>query len=187
MALLREILINWTGPGHNPKLTVTYWDAEKPLEPQREALRQFVFGIRGMLAGYSATIARVGDIVNDLDGVLADEWSSTVDASVSGTGVTPSVADSTQALVRWRTSTIVNGRRLRGRSFIPGISSQYLSNGNLSGSGVTTITGAAAALVATNTGLRVWHRPTGGSGGQSADVTSASVWEEFATQRRRRG
>lgn len=187
MPLLREIITSWTGPGHSPKLSIMYFDAEVPLEPQREAIRQFVFGIRGMLAGYSASVARVGDVIDDATGELVGEWSSTVDASVSGTGVTPSVADASQALVRWRTSAIVNGRRLRGRTFIPGISSQYLSAGNLSGSGVTTITGAASAFVTSAVGFRVWHRPSGGSGGQSADVTSASVWEEFATQRRRRG
>jgi len=94
-----------------------------------------------------------------------------------------------QALIRWRTGVIINGRELRGRTFVPGLGTASNDNGILLAASQTTLQTAAAGLIAApNSELVIWHRPTtpGGSDGQTASAVSSNVWGQFATMRSRR-
>jgi len=108
--------------------------------------------------------------------------------AVTGTATGNAAPRASQALVRWRTSDIVNGRFLRGRTFIPGIGTALITDtGQLSTTAITDITNAASALIsASGSTLEVWHRPVNGAGGSVGLVTSVSVWAEFAVLRSRR-
>jgi len=104
-------------------------------------------------------------------------------ASTASGGACP---PTTQGLLRWRTGVYVAGREIRGRTFIPipsetdndagGVPRSAYRSGVLSAAN-TLLTAASAA------GDLVVYSPTHG---QSAPVSSASVWTEWAVLRSRR-
>lgn len=103
----------------------------------------------------------------------------------SGGNSVPRIA---QALIRWRTDDIINGRLLRGRNFIPGIPSTALTDTGLLSPVLTAgITAAGEQILSdTNSLLDVWHRPKNGAGGSRHLVTGVSTWEQFAMLHGRR-
>lgn len=103
----------------------------------------------------------------------------------SGGNSVPRIA---QALIRWRTNEIINGRLLRGRNFIPGIPSTALTDTGLLSPVLTAgITAAGEQLIVdVDTFLQVWHRPVNGAGGSAHTVTGVSTWEQFAMLHGRR-
>lgn len=123
-------------------------------------------------------------------GVLTGAFTGTDPASVTGTGAVDSLPRQTQGLIRLQTSTIVNGRRLRGRIFVP--CPIETDNGTNGGPSTTyqnlLVTGAASMLLAgaTASTLQIWHRPTNGAGGASASVTGVSSSPSWAVLRSRR-
>lgn len=95
------------------------------------------------------------------------------------------------AVVNWRTGTIRNGRRLRGRTFLVPLSNTVFdTTGTLAESARSTISVAAAALAA-STGtpdLHVYGRPSGPSlaDGVVGLVTGSTVPDMAAVLRSRR-
>lgn len=107
--------------------------------------------------------------------------------TVVGANNAQPVADATQMLVRWGTTTIVGNRIAKGRTFVPGIPQISLSNGNISAASQSTMaTNIATWLGAATSMPVVWHRPKNGGGGSASLITSVGVWSELAIQRRRR-
>jgi hypothetical protein len=98
--------------------------------------------------------------------------------AVSGAPV-PQVA---QALFRWRTGQYINGREVRGRTFVPGLALAATdTQGEIASATVAGLQTAAAAFV-TASGIGVWSP----ANGTFELATSASVWPEFAVMRSRR-
>ena len=121
-------------------------------------------------------------------GELQQIFGTSAHAPVTGIATGNAAPRASQALLRWRTSDIVNGRFVKGRTFIPGIASALITDaGALSATAITDITLAADALVQTSGSVvAVWHRPVNGAGGSEHIVTSVSVWDQFAVLRSRR-
>lgn len=110
---------------------------------------------------------------------------------VSGTAnAAAGYAAAAGAVVTWRTSTVKNGRRMRGRTFlVPLSSSAFESNGTLQQGTINSILGAAPQLRESATGpeLGVYARPPQGGGtGLFAPVSSYSVPDMGAILRSRR-
>lgn len=188
MTTLREINTQWGGSSGGVHFSVMYFDASVAVASQRTALQTFWTAIKPILSprwGY--TILTTGRELDDATGTLTGAWTESSTKNGVGTGGTEQVADASQALIQWRTATIVNGRFLRGRTFIPGLQSASLSSGNLLAASQTVIQNAANALIASATALEIWHRPITGSGGSSDAVSTATVWGELAVLRKRRG
>jgi hypothetical protein len=83
-------------------------------------------------------------------------------------------------LVRWRTGTWVNGKQVTGRSYLPYPSAS--SGGNqVSSTAVNDIAGHAATMIAAAS-FHIYS-PTNHAIYQ---ITSASVWSDYAVQRRHR-
>jgi hypothetical protein len=123
-------------------------------------------------------------------GALTGAFAGTDPLSVTGTAAGDPLPGQTQGLVRLATSTVVSGRRLRGRLFIPGpVEADNTSAGVPSSTYTTDVTTAAATLLAagaTASDAVIWHRPTGGAGGASADITgvgTASTWSVLRSRR----
>lgn len=113
-----------------------------------------------------------------LQGILATTPQSGVGAVTGG-----SLPLASQGLIRWITNGFVGGRRLRGRTFIPGLTTNALNNGRLASGSQTTLDTAAEALIAdVNTTLAVWSK----TNSLSFPVVSATVWNELASLRSRR-
>lgn len=185
MANIAKVVVSWTGfmgaPGYGVHYKVsaglvtsylrTFYDAVKTLIP----------------SSVSIQVPSSGDIVDDVTGVITGSWSTAANAVVVGTPGTGYVGGA-GAVVRWNSAGIVNGRRVRGRTFlVPLIGGSFDTNGTLLPANSLTLTNAASALVASEAGnLLVWHRPKAGAGGASFAVTSSDVPDRSALLRSRR-
>jgi hypothetical protein len=183
----REIEINWTtqnGPG---KTTVLYFNAGVAVALQRTAIQTLLTNIVGALD--TSTVASVATSGREWDsntGALTGAWSETSVKGGTGTVSGEPVPDASQLLFQWTTSSIVNGRFLRGRSFIPGCALINVVNGNVESAIRTAIAGHANTFATSSATPVVWHRPSSGSGGTEVQMTGGTVWNEFAVLRRRR-
>lgn len=183
----REILTEWSTPSGSDHRTVMFFDPVGNVASQRAALKAFYDTIKSQLDnGVNWTIQTSGRELDDATGALTGVWSESTPAAGVGVVNGEPVADATQVVMQWRTSNIVNGRFLQGRSYIPGLSSTHLSDGNVSSTVISAWTAAGQTLMAVASGLQIWHRPVAGSGGVAHDVDQASVWSELGVLRRRR-
>jgi len=88
-----------------------------------------------------------------------------------------------QGLLRLRTDTVISGRLLRGRLFIPGSTEANNDDGQPSATFKTAVDTAAAALIAdANTDWIVYSR----THSSIATVVSGSTWNKWAQLRSRR-
>jgi len=188
MATIREILIEWNTDSGSGKRSVLYFNSAPTVASQRTAINAFLTSIKIHLSPATQFgIQQSGVELDSQTGALVGSWAHATNLSGNGTGSGSSVPDAAQALVQWKTPAIVNGRFLRGRTFIPGVLGSLVVAGNLNATVIATFGTAASTLVASGADLHVWHRPISGSGGTSVAANSASIWPELAVLRRRRG
>jgi len=123
-------------------------------------------------------------------GVLTGAFAGTDPTTVTGGFAGDALPRQTQGLLRFGTASVIDGRRLRGRLFTPGIcEADNAATGVPSSTFISDLNVAGATLLAagaTSSDLAVWHRPQAGSGGASADVTAVSSSPTWAVLRSRR-
>ena len=127
----------------------------------------------------------VSGIVEFIDDVTGTVLTAGVTDAVTGAGEAAGemLPAATQVLIKWRTGVYVAGREIRGRLFVPGLD-QFMNNegsveavaaGDLSDELATWLGGLTATPL-------IWSR----THGDSASVTAAEVWDQFAVLRSRR-
>jgi len=123
-------------------------------------------------------------------GVLTGSFTAAPALTVVGGSGSEPLPRQTQALMRFGTASVINGRRVRGRLFVPGVQEGDNTTGGVPIAAlVTALTTAAATLFvagATSSEAVVWHRPQGGAGGTHADITAAQGSTEWSVLRSRR-
>jgi hypothetical protein len=184
----REILVDWSTASGAGKVSVLWFGLSSAVADQRTALATMLGSVDGGLdTSVTWAIRNTGREVDDATGGLTGVWSDA--ASHTGTGGVPGepVADATMMLMRWHTDHIVAGRFLQGRTFIPGLAVSNTQDGNLSSAQVANMASFGQTLIDASVQVGVWHRPTSGSGGVFWAADTATVWEELAVLRRRRG
>lgn len=132
-------------------------------------------------ASLSGVVQPIVDLIDPATGAILSQV--TVSPPAAGVaGATDVGSKASQALIRFRTSTYVNGRRLQGRMFVPAVKKTAITpNGDLAGAYVTAINTAGATLLAANQGV-VWSR----THGSQALWTSVSATSTLAVLRSRR-
>lgn len=139
------------------------------------AMKTFIAGSAVM--NFDGTVQQIDSETGQLTGVIpTPPWQVLGSA---GGEVAPWF---TQGLIQWRTAQFVNGRRLIGRTFIPGVTEQYSS------SGVPTAaytTGLAAGITVMEGGGFVIYSPTHRTFGIVPEGAS-TAWNKFASLRSRR-
>jgi hypothetical protein len=144
-----------------------------------------------MVGGITMTFDPVCLCIEATTGVLTGTFTGTTPGTVTGTFASDALPRQTQGLVRIGTNTVVNGRRLRGRLFIPGPGEGDNDTGGTPSSGYTTaVTSAFAGLLtvgATTSLPVVWHRPGPGGAGASSLWTSVTTAPTWSVLRSRRG
>lgn len=141
-----------------------------------------------------------GDYIDPLTGQLMASWATALPSPKQGTNAGAS-AGPAGAVCTWLTGSILDGTRLRGRTFIvPMGISAYDQDGTLNPGTLLTLQNAASNLVAAAVGnMVVWHRPIKAgtftrkgvpvpprAGGYSV-VTGSRVSDRVAVLRSRRG
>ena len=161
------------------------------------------FGGAGTQANADACVADVGTFWGAVDAQMDNETSWATEAEVaeiqtSGTltgtfATTPqtgtggvagsALPKASQGLIRLFTGAFISGRRLRGRIFVPSLTTTAINNGVLAAATVTALQNAINALIASaNSELTIWSK----TNSQTASVSSAAVWNELAVLRSRR-
>lgn len=132
-------------------------------------------------------------IVDAETGQLTGQFTATGAGGHGGTGTGPFAAP-TGACIIWRTTTAVNGRFLKGKTFmVPLVGGCFEGNGTLMGEHITGITTDSTVMalresvVGAVADLAVWHRPINGAGGSAFPVKSVSVADRAAVLTSRRG
>lgn len=182
---LRKIPVVWNGLTGLPGVSVFY--SADPDDPT-VALGAFFSAISNRFPnGLTWSCAGSGDTVDVATGVLTGSWTGGTPFSQSGSGGATAYAAGCGAYVKWGTPLVVDGRRVKGRTFLaPILTSEYQSDGTITSACLTTLQTAANTLEATGL-LVVWHRPSpGGSNGIAATIDSATVPDQVTSLRSRR-
>jgi len=188
--------MTWTGFTGSPGYTNLHF-LDPNDEPSQTVLDNVTVRCRAFFEafkGYLPLSARI-DYPNALQrydtgtGELEAELAIASQTVTAGTG-TGNFSSATGACVSWSTVGIVNGRKVRGRTFIvPMSAGSYDTDGTLTSAALTAINTGATGLVAPTIDLplAVWARPTpGGSDGAAYDVTTYKVRDRTAVLRSRR-
>lgn len=181
-----EIITNWTTASGGGKVTVHHVQDAK-IDAYRTAWGQFLTAIKGQLSQtVTASIAASGRSFDPATGLLTGEWTRPSLINVAMTSTNSEGPDSSQVLLRLRSTLISRGRFVKGRTFIPGLATNLYSLGNVATPTVDLFQTSINTFVTSSPGLVVWQRPTPEQSGAEAIVSSVSVWNEAAVLRRRR-
>lgn len=187
MVTMREIVTDWTGPQGSGMSTVMFFESTPTIASQRASIGTFLTSYKANIANtWSYAVRTTGRNLDSGTGALVGSWSEPTATVGTGGVATQPLPDAAQVLYQWRTPTIVNGRFLRGRTFLPGLTASSLTNGNITAGVVTGLTSYGTTFVGAATAFGVWHRPIGGGGGTHVVASACTVWPELAVLRRRR-
>lgn len=117
--------------------------------------------------------------------LIAEVPISPVPGSITGTGA-GAYAGGSGAVINWLTGSVLNGRKVRGRTFLVPLTGAFFTDGTLAGAAITAITTAATTLQGGSPGLVVASGLVPGTSGSSAGVTGVSVPDRAAVLRSRR-
>ena len=145
------------------------------------------------------TPERSGDTIEDTTGALTGSWLGGVVSTSVGQNPGAYSAPS-GAVVTWRTSTVLDRKRVRGRTFVvPLAAGAYQDDGTLGAGAIGTIQAAATQLILEQSNsFVVWHRPFAGRAavgtiparpahlGGHGLITASSVPDRAAVLRSRR-
>jgi len=185
MATIRRYRVQWNGLTGLPGYSLFYAPAGAAAGAD---LKTFFTALTNKApAPCSWTIPTSGDELDDNTGTITGTWTDAGGGTVGPSSSNVAYAAGTGAYVTWNTAAIVNGRRLKGRTFFcPIITTEYDTAGTLGASMQTTLASAAGNLAA-STNIVIWHRPPpGGAGGSSSVVVSALVPDKVTSLRSRR-
>jgi hypothetical protein len=186
MSGIRELHTRWDGVAGAP-----YWTTirqttvgTKTADDFRDAWFDFLDGFHGSWANQvTANILPEVTVIESTTGELID--TETVDLGViAGTDTNPMLPRATQGLVRWGTDTVLAGRRLRGRTFLPAFTENSNSDDGAPDSSVVSgMNGGISAFIGGMNGELVIYSRTHLSGGA---ITQGRFWTEWASLRSRR-
>lgn len=185
--MVKQAQILWSNTQGSPGgISVFHFDDSRAALSIRTTLRAMVSAIVGGMSDQWGAVE--GSEVRQLDtatGQLTGIETIIPNAVTMGTILDEAVADSTCGLARYTTADFVNGRNVRGRTYIPGLSADGIIGGQWSAGRLTTIESFAAAFGA-DPGAVVYSRPAAGRAGSIHVVTGTSAWAQCAVLRHRR-
>jgi len=187
--MVLQLIVRGNAPTSTEALNVWNFDDSAPSATTAAALQSAYEGFAPILSDDATfDLDPVGRVLDDATGLLLGFEAVSWSAPVEGTGVGLRGPDASCALISWQTATIVGGRALRGRTYLPYPSLSVLGEGQITGGGLTAFQAAVdnAESDFGPGGLVIWHRPVGGAGGVAGPVVAGVARPEYGVQRRRR-
>ena len=185
MTDIRRYRVDWSGLTGLPGYSTFYCGSAITLGSE---LSTFFNAIKNQFpAPLTFTIPNSGDLIDDATGELTGAWSGSGGTAPASSSSGAYMAG-TGAYIQWNTGSIVNGRRLKGRTFLCPLKSDNAdSSGNISSAAHAVLDPALATLVAAGK-VMVWHRPTSPGGSDSVAIVagSASIAPSVTSLRSRR-
>lgn len=167
MSLVR-VQTTWSGVAGTPYYTNLY--AIGPLSAGNggdlaDAWHQFLLSMSNQLA--SGLLATIDPELLEFDETTGNVTGAgnTIQTPVGFSAAGDQLPHSQQALIRWTTNGIVHNRRVRGRTFIPGVlETQNSPTGTPAALIGTPLQSAIDAMLVTMSGrMRIWSQPFAGS------------------------
>jgi hypothetical protein len=158
MAALERIRCIWTGFVGSPGVSTFYATDAATLLPQ---LRTFFQVCHDYLpTDVYIDIEPSGDTIESTTGALTGSWAGSAVAQVHGND-SAAYSGVSGGLVQWASSTVLSGRRLRGRTYlVPFGGGQYDVSGQIASSQRGSIAAAAQALATAASGnMKIYQRP----------------------------
>jgi hypothetical protein len=194
--MVHRVRTEMSSPQGGPYVSTMFFDsAALTAQDAADAVGAFWQAVDNLMStGVAWAVNPEVSLLNAANGALIGVNGVTALAGV-GVDASPPLPQANQMLIRWLTGTVVGGRVLRGRTFIPGMTEAAVTGGNVDGAWLEAADTAAEALVAVaDAQLVIWHRPTftdadppvNNNDGTTAVVTSTNTWAEFAILRSRR-
>lgn len=183
MTTLHRLVVSWSGqPVVGSAVNVLHWDGSDNAAPPVAAVKAAYDALKGIFPlNVTVTIPTSGDTIDDTTGELTGVWSAAGGGAVTGTG-TSVCAAGVGACVGWLTGGIINGRKLRGRTFIVPIHNSAFDNDGTLAAGTFTALQVFAESMRAAGPLAVWHRPTSktATDGNSYGVVATKVRDKVA-------
>jgi hypothetical protein len=174
MTVLNRVKVIWSGFTGAPGYSNFYFDATVT---DMTALKQFLTSCNSYWNNnVSLSVPTSGDQIDSTTGQITGVWTGTGGGTVNGFGGTAAYSGSSGFLVDWKTSTIIAGRRVQGRTyFVPASANTYQTDGTIIESARTTIINAAnVMLVAYGTNFKIFARPFAGSAAREFPTAKAA-------------
>lgn len=156
---LQRVRVVWTGFKGAPGYSNFYFAPGTP--PPLNALRTFFEAVKANIPlGVVITYPGTGDIISEVNGAITDSWTASAPAVTTCTG-SGTYTGPAGIVVEWLTSTVIDGRRPIGKTFLVPCSTTVIQNdGTISDAILTSVKAAADVFVgATASQFFVWHRP----------------------------
>lgn len=189
-----KVTAQWTGGAIGSGFTNFYFQAgTSTAQAASDSARAFLFSAYGaaqalLPTGISISFTAGVDSLDVVTGALTGTIPITPPSNVTGSG-TGAYAAPAGACVTWLTGGVVNGHRLRGRTFlVPMSGNAFESDGTLSATTLSSINSAATTFISAAPDFAVWHRPApgGGGGGSATTVAAFRVTDKAAVLTSRR-
>lgn len=179
-----------TGYGSYPALSTMFFNESGGTAQQAaDAVRAYWAGFASSIGnGVSLQVEAEVALIDSADGSLTGSAPVTTTV-VNGSSAGEPLPFATQALQRWITGVVLDGRFVRGRTFIPALTELLSTAGAPTTAILTTMATQAQNLIAdANSVLVVWHRPSDPTLADGAAVVVAghSEWAKWAVLRSRR-
>jgi len=197
MTALSRVITHWSGfPGGPGTTTMYFLDTATAMA----SLQTFwTHCLPAIPPDVHLDVQAGGDIIEDTTGEITGSWPGEVAESLVGSGYATYAAPLGLAIT-WHTATILDGHRVKGRTYLVPISGGGFTDTGSPTSGTTDPIAAAGLelIIEQSASFVVWHRPYAGRAataklkakaahlGGHALVTQVSVANKGAVLRSRR-
>jgi hypothetical protein len=185
--LIRQVAVVWSGIGGSPYYSQFHFEHQAgAATASAVAVKNFLQALASNLAaGMTAQVQDEQNVIDTSTGKIVSVEAGTHQSSTAFIGTGDPLPFATQVLLRLSTAQFNDGRRLRGRMFIPGNLEAVCQAGALAPASFTTYNTPAQALLTASSSSgkwAVWSKRHLGW----ASVDSVTVWDQFAILRKRR-
>jgi len=199
-----RVHVDWAGESGSPYVSTHYFEAEANIDQSSAdsvagVVHDFWADVAAVMSNQlTGTVRTEVDLVNPEDGRVAAVY-SVAKPPIVGALNGYQLSHNVQGLIQWRTNSFVGARRVKGRTFVPGVCQQHSGpNGDPTQPYIDALANAANThrIVVQNLPLVVWSRPIPPPtppatkplprSGSMAPVTGAAAWHKFAALRTRR-
>lgn len=190
MATIVRVTARWEGfpgaPGYSNFYGNPDPDPATAAQTMATRIRAFFSGMVGWLpADVDVLVLPVYAVLEDSTGAQTSEGTvASPPAVVNGVG-SGGYSGNSGVAVNWLTTSFINGRRLKGRTFLVPLGPVFEANGTVADSVLSEMTGLAATLVGSDGLFVVWHRPISGAGGAAAEISTVTIRDRSAHLRSR--
>lgn len=187
MADLNRVVVQWAGPQiKGNAVSVLHYEVGTPVDPTA-ILSAFSELDVVCPQGVTFTVPSTGDVIDQVTGQITGSWSEAGGGTFTCNSLLATAAAGVGACVTWETNLVVNGRRVRGRTFVVPCGTQtYEGDGTLSAGTLTALGAFADGLLGAGP-LAVFRRPSvTNPSGLEGTVLARSIRDHVSVLRSRR-